>query len=163
MYQTNSSLNEILDNVLVFLNEIYEKGHLSSLKHDEIREGYIKKYKSAPSELVLVLEYLQRSGMIINTTDKKFSISYEGKIYIENGGYTRKQFKENVKIASQNIRNWIITIGSILAGIYSMIQIGKESRVGNINFWTGAFLGLACTLTISLIWLIALEIRKKRT
>ena len=70
---------------------------------------------------------LIRDGYIIpnenvNSNGLEFLITFEGKIFFEKGGYISKLKAEKRKKIIDSLHQWILTIGSLLAGFYVIFQ-----------------------------------------
>lgn len=58
-------------------------------------------------------------------SNKIYTISFEGIILIENGGYKRKGKKESISTKLQSLQTWAIAVGTALAGLYGLYELIK--------------------------------------
>ena len=146
---------EKLDKVITYLNEnLIRPVHTLA----EIGEGLKnEKAEIENSELLLILNKLKQDKFIeienreikyltapdteeIITIELYFSITFEGRLFNQEGGYTRKKEKEDVEInrlktLEQNERRQakglvflqiIIAIGTAIASFYYILEILKD-------------------------------------
>lgn len=137
------STNEKLDAVLRYLNDEYTKSFIKpitvgttttfAISHNKV--GYFKNKQQISigvsfgesaehiDELSLILEYLEEVEHYIARLGKDkdpytvYRIIYEGKVFIENGGYAGRAKAEKWRNCNQNIQTLTLTVGTILAGI----------------------------------------------
>ncbi|MHB8261907.1 MAG: hypothetical protein ACYDCN_02745 [Bacteroidia bacterium] len=115
--------NKQLDLVLEIIDNESEivitlKGIMNKLKWNEEDLKNIKHIKA-------ILNKLEKDGFLIPipVNDKKFiTTSFEGIVFIKNGGYTEQKRKEMTLKALQSIQTWAIAIGTSLAGAYALCQ-----------------------------------------
>ena len=85
------------------------------------------------NELPSIINKLEKDGYvhsnisdqkdIIFKTDKKYMISFEGKLLNENGGYRYKKKRDSISASLQLVQTWAIALGTVLAGLYALYQI----------------------------------------
>ena len=102
------TINEKLDAVLNILNH----DNRPSLIHEDFMEKL--KNKISINELDLILEKLERDLFLIEkptfydgnpkdiTPRKVYHITWEGRLFIENGGYVQKNINESISLEIQN-------------------------------------------------------------
>jgi hypothetical protein len=54
-----------------------------------------------------------------------YYISFEGKLFIENGGYNQQQKESNRHKTIEITHQWVLSIGTLLAGLYGLVEISK--------------------------------------
>lgn len=121
----------------------------------------------SPSELQEIFEKLAKDGYIRQTHFEKgpdvFSVTFDGRWFVENGGYTTQTEKESSKTKRANLEKTILTVGAAMTGVYGVVQIGESFRYwapGNfsISSLTAIFLlGSGVLIGLS-IWLIIKEL-----
>ncbi len=66
---------------------------------------------------------LNDSKDIIFDSEKKYRITFEGKLLNESGGYRWKIKRESTLTNLQSLQTWVIAIGTALAGLYGIYQL----------------------------------------
>jgi len=56
----------------------------------------------------------------------EFSVTFKGRLFINNGGYKNQLRKESISVNLQLIATWAIVIGTSLAGVYSLYSLLKD-------------------------------------
>jgi hypothetical protein len=54
-----------------------------------------------------------------------YYITFEGRVFMENGGYTGEQRRKTRKQRLESVQTWAIAIGTGFAGIYAVVEIIK--------------------------------------
>ena len=70
-------------------------------------------------------KYLLLRGTIYEPQEKDYTITFEGVVFSRNGGYVKKEKKENISKNLEHIQSWAIAIGAVLAGspvLYSLLK-----------------------------------------
>lgn len=109
----------------------------------------------ADKEVNIILNKLVKDGNVLSQKRKEiqnhnwietgveYYISFEGKYLLENGGYTQKIMEDKsinttnqIRQQRQQINNWIVAVGAIVAGLYYGIQMLKDLYhfVHSLNF-----------------------------
>jgi len=70
----------------------------------------------------LDLETIQTKDVIFES-DKKYMITFEGKLLNESRGYKYKEKQKVIATNLQLIQTWAIAVGTALAGLYALYQI----------------------------------------
>jgi hypothetical protein len=63
------------------------------------------------------------SNDTIFESDKKYMITFEGKLLIETGGYGDKAKREAISTNLKLVQTWAIAVGTALAGLYALYQL----------------------------------------
>jgi len=167
------STKEIFDNPDEFLNDIlnallleYEQDPFPIPREVVIAQRWIK---LSQRDTHIVIKKLCKDGYADFISDgvEKYYITFEGVKFIHNGGYVTAYKKETQKTRNQNLKDWLIILGSWMAGIGTILLFLVEflKRLGwilSINLLTVCFLlgsGILCGFAIALIML---ELNKPR-
>ncbi len=183
------TINQKLDAVLEILRDAYNEEHKihKTVQSDgtisqtfliggrkqfvnatQIMFHFYARYKiiDEDGELNHLLEYLLAHKMIETdgaTWDKQYKISFEGRFFIQNGGYVGKQNEEeNEKlffknIAIQNIKNAArlnyYTLALVIATIalFFATCVEKFHLLGSIQLWTSTVLFLFGVLFTAIV------------
>ena len=79
-------------------------------------------------------EFMEYSNMILEqlVSDRylskigpRYSITFKGKMFSKSGGYIKKEKRESTSITLQSWQTWAISVGTVLAGIYGLVEILK--------------------------------------
>lgn len=133
-------------------------------------------YSIKPIDILKALEHLQNDGYIQSKTFEeyveemgenlyytKYKTTFKGELFYEQGGYNRQLEKETNINRIRNLERILLTIGTLLAGLYGLVEIVKAAlhwKPGNgfllsIELWTAGLLFSFGVITGLIIWLIA--------
>ena len=71
-----------------------------------------------------IIDKLQRDGLLKSMVEG-YKITFDGRIFHEMGGYTEKVRKESTSTSLQSWQTWAIAVGTILGGLYGLVEILK--------------------------------------
>ena len=60
---------------------------------------------------------------IIFDSDKKYMITFEGKLLNEQGGYRYKDKRDSISTNLRLAQTWAIALGTVLAGLYGLYEL----------------------------------------
>lgn len=164
-HKSSNMLYSNLDDALSCLNALYEKDHIKHWKHDHIRNELAKKHKQAPRDLVMIMDYLSRMGMVHKNDKSEYIITYEGKDMLEDGGYVKKQDRKTTADFNLKTRNIVLATGSSMTALYALWKLFAHfEKVMTIEFVTFLCVFLLGLLGGVLLHIIRLEliVRLKR-
>ncbi|HXD94644.1 MAG TPA: hypothetical protein VNX01_15670 [Bacteroidia bacterium] len=75
-------------------------------------------------------KYIDREYRVINgnkETYYSYRISYKGKLFIDNGGFSNKKQEDTIKKWAYILNIFIVCVASIVATVYYIGEISKES------------------------------------
>jgi aspartyl-tRNA synthetase len=142
---SNMTSIEQLDALLTFMNH----DDRASDTHDKFRKHFGDKISDKQLDLIIerlfkdfyisdkpVWELNQQTGKYdIPTAKKVYAITLDGKIFIENGGYNRKQKDDAIEVSLDKWTTFALIFGGVAAGIF---YTGK----GLLLLW--AWVGIDC-------------------
>lgn len=119
---------EKLDGVLKYLYNEYLNGKVDFDHSNNICEK--SKLLISPGEAYLILSKLHMDNYLIisSANNHMFKINYNGILFHLNGGYTQELADINRKRFKDEVFNWIIAIGTFLAGLYAIWQLLLELK-----------------------------------
>jgi hypothetical protein len=94
--------SEILDKINI--NE------LPSIVIKLLKDGYIDFETKLPKDTIF-------------ESDKRYMITFEGKLLNETGGYGDKAKRETISTNLKLVQTWAIAVGTALAGLYAFYQL----------------------------------------
>ena len=167
------STKEIFDSPNEFLNDIlnallleYEQDPFPIPREVVIAQRWIK---LSQRDTHIVIKKLCKDGYADFIVDEveKYYITFEGVKFIHNGGYVTAYKKETQKTRNQNLKDWLIILGSWMAGIGTILLFLVEflKRLGwvlSINVLTVCFLLGSGTLLGILVAIMLMESNKVR-
>lgn len=115
---------KIIDSVLLCLNniepdnpiremELFNKiGILNTISY---RDRYIILKKLKKDKLI---DSMKLKDGINNSEYEVYFITFEGVIFIKNGGYTKQRKRESFSQNLQKVQTWVILFGSLLAAFF---------------------------------------------
>jgi hypothetical protein len=106
--------------------DIFKKLESKNHLNDFIESRIILKKLCADKYIAIQMwesepEYIEQPPNEFET----YYLTFEGKVFIENGGYTGEQKKKARKQILEATQTWAIAIGTALAGIYAIVEIIK--------------------------------------
>lgn len=133
------SNRKILDIVLVYMNEYFNKTAGKYIEEKELENYMVKIRGIFIHNIKIILQKLFKDNFIEVYQDC-FIISFEGKMFIEDGGYEKQLINETNRnnrienleknqIIYQRILIWLtalVALGTIVTGIYYGIEIYKH-------------------------------------
>ncbi|WP_258105855.1 hypothetical protein [Marinoscillum sp. MHG1-6] len=114
-----------LDKVLTYLNREYANENIKFQHSDNICK--LAKLDITPSEAYMVLQKLN-SDRYVNVSDSNqwmFQINYNGIVFIRSGGYKQQLKDLKRKRIKNDIYNVAVGLGTLLAGLYALVEIWK--------------------------------------
>ncbi|EKF56246.1 hypothetical protein I215_01948 [Galbibacter marinus] len=115
-----------LDHVLKYLYDQYQKENLT---HDHCKDiCKLAQLNVNQSESYIILSKLQHDGYVDTLSQNKwlFRINYNGILFHRYGGYKQKLKDVKRDRFKKDIYNWMIAIGTSLAGLYALWQFWLE-------------------------------------
>ena len=119
-----------LDYVLTFMGKYLDGHYMSILEINAY--GEVSK-KMHINEIPSILGKLAKDGYLdieiaeskdpLFESDKKYMITFEGKLLNESGGYRYKARRDAISTNLQLAQTWAISLGTALAGLYALYQI----------------------------------------
>lgn len=98
-------------------------------------------------ELVEILAKLAKDGYLNQNTKLPvvFATTFEGRWFIQKGGYTTQSLRESSKAKRANLESKILTLGAATTGVYGLVEIVKtyihwKPASLSINLLTASFL-----------------------
>lgn len=77
---------------------------------------------------VTIMSKLIKDGFLEPNNPISFTevrITFDGIMFYEAGGYNKKRRKESIQANLQSSQTWAIVVGTLLAGLFGLVEIGK--------------------------------------
>ncbi len=74
----------------------------------------------------LIYQKLIKDKYLFDEGGTKYSITFDGKIFCKQGGYANAAEMERQKMKSQNRKDWLMILGTWLAGLGAFFLVGWE-------------------------------------
>jgi len=115
-----------LDQILLYLYNEYQRKNLNHNHSIDICELAGLNVDSEESYLILLK--LNHDGYVdvSNSSRNLFRLNYNGIFFHRSGGYKQKLKDLERDRFKKDIYNWMIAIGTSLAGLYALWQFGLE-------------------------------------
>lgn len=151
-----------LDDILACLDDFYIDNRLTHRPHSDIRNALARKHSKPPSDLVMLLEYLNRTGMVHKNDNGHYLISYEGKVLLDDGGYAKQKARKAQSDFNLKTRNILLPAGSSITALYALWKLYSHfGKTVTIEFATFLFVFLAGLLSGVIIYILISGVQQK--
>ena len=100
------------------------------------------------------MSYLVRRGFVSIDGDS-YLLTYEGKELFDRGGLEKERERKDAADFNLKVRNWILTVGSLVAGMYSLWKLFAHfDKILTVDFLTFFFVFFAGAMSGVIIYML---------